>query len=88
MLRRLLELGLGEFIGAVLAIVEHPIEPGRLVPSHVHRNEDEYLYVLEGQIGVCIGDQIFEAGPGSYVIKPRNIPHTFWNVGPESARLI
>lgn len=28
------------------------------------------------------------AGPGSYVFKPRNIPHTFWNAGPEPARLI
>jgi quercetin dioxygenase-like cupin family protein len=74
--------------GGLLAIVEHPIEPGRLVPPHVHRNEDEYSYVLEGHIGVRIGDHIFEAGPGSYVIKPRNIPHTFWNVGPKPARLI
>ena len=78
----------GEQTGGLLAIVEHPIEPGRLVPPHVHRNEDEYSYVLEGRIGARIGDQIFEAGPGSYVIKPRNIPHTFWNVGPEPARLI
>jgi hypothetical protein len=28
------------------------------------------------------------AGPGSYVFKPRNIPHTSWNAGPEPARLI
>lgn len=78
----------GEQTGGLLAIVEHPIEPGRLVPPHVHRNEDEYSYVLEGHIGARIGDQILEAGPGCYVIKPRNIPHTFWNVGPEPARLI
>jgi len=78
----------GEQAGGLLAIVEHPIEPGRLVPPHVHRNEDEYSYVLEGHVGVRIGDQVFEAGPGSYVIKPRNIPHTFWNVGPAPARLI
>ena len=78
----------GEQTGGLLAIVEHPIEPGRLVPPHVHRNEDEYSYVLEGRVGVRIGDQIFEAGPGSYVVKPRNIPHTFWNVGPEPARLL
>ena len=33
-------------------------------------------------------DQVLEAGPGCYVIKSCNIPHTFWNVGPEPARLI
>lgn len=78
----------GKATGGLLAIVEHPIEAGRLVPPHLHRNEDEYSYVLEGRIGARIGDQILEAGAGSYVIKPRNIPHTFWNVGPEPARLI
>ncbi len=78
----------GKQTGGLLAIVEHPIEPGRLVPPHVHHDEDEYSYVLEGHIGARIGDQIIEAGPGSYIIKPRNIPHTFWNVGPEPARLI
>lgn len=78
----------GRETGGLLAIVEHPIDAGRLVPPHIHHNEDEYSYVLEGRIGARIGDQILEAGPGSYVIKPRNIPHTFWNVGPEPARLI
>ena len=78
----------GRATGGLLAIVEHPIEAGRLVPPHVHRNEDEYSYILEGRIGARIGDEILEAGAGSYIIKPRDIPHTFWNVGPEPARLI
>jgi quercetin dioxygenase-like cupin family protein len=71
-----------------LSIVEHPMEPGRLVPPHVHGAEDEISYVLEGQFGVRIGDVEEVAGPGSYIVKPRGIPHTFWNPGPEKARLI
>ena len=71
-----------------LAIVEHPMEPGRLVPPHVHHGEDELSYVLEGTFGVRVGDQVAEAGPGSYVYKPKGIPHTFWNAGPGRARLI
>ncbi len=78
----------GKETGGLLAVVEHPIDAGRLVPPHLHHDEDEYSYVLEGHIGARIGDQILEAGPGSYVLKPRNIPHTFWNVGPEPARII
>ena len=50
--------------------------------------EDELSYVLEGRIGVRIGDAEYEAGPGTYVWKPRDVPHTFWNPGPEPARLI
>ena len=78
----------GEQTGGALAIVEHPIEPGRLVPPHLHHDEDEYSYILEGRIGARIGDEIIEAGPGAYVCKPRNVPHTFWNPGPDPARLI
>lgn len=72
----------------VISIVEHPVEPGVLVPPHVHANFDEWSYILEGRIGARIGDEEFTAEPGSYVLKPRGIPHTFWNAGPEAARLI
>jgi mannose-6-phosphate isomerase-like protein (cupin superfamily) len=74
--------------GGAFSIVEHPIEPGKLVPPHIHYREDELSYVLEGRIGVRIGDDEHEAGPGTYVWKPRNVPHTFWNRGPEPARLL
>lgn len=78
----------GEETGGRLAIVEHPLEPGTLVPPHTHAGEDELSYVLEGEFGVRVGDRVLEAGPGSYVFKPRGIPHTFWNAGPAPARLI
>ena len=71
-----------------VSVVEHPMEPGRLVPPHVHADEDELSYVLEGTFGVRLGDLEGEAGPGSYVWKPRGVPHTFWNPGPVPARLI
>jgi quercetin dioxygenase-like cupin family protein len=74
--------------GGAFSIVEHPLDPGRLIPPHVHYQEDELSYVLSGEIGVRIGDRDHVAGPGSYVFKPRGIPHTFWNAGPEPARLL
>lgn len=57
-------------------------------PPHTHSREDEFSYVLEGTVGVKVGDQEFTAAPGSYIIKPRGIPHAFWNAGPASARLL
>src|SRR5688572_15041875 len=77
-----------EMTGGAFSVVEHPLDPGRLIPPHIHYREDEFSYVLSGEIGVRIGDRDFVAGPGSYVFKPRNIPHTFWNAGPEPARLL
>jgi len=78
-----------EETGGRFALVEHPLPPRSLgAPVHTHRNEDEYSYVLEGRVAVQIGDEIVEAGPGELVVKPRGIPHAFWNPGDEPARLL
>ncbi len=78
----------GAETGGAFVIVEHPIEPGRLVMPHVHTHEDEYSYVLEGTVGARVGDREVVAGPGGYLIKPRGLMHTFWNAGPGPARLL
>ncbi len=77
-----------EDTGGALAVVEHPIQAGRLVRPHVHTREDEISYVVEGTIGARIGDNEITAGPGTWIFKPRKVPHTFWNRGPQPARLI
>lgn len=77
-----------EVTGGAFSVVEHPVRPGVLVPPHLHTREDEFSFVIEGEIGVRIGDQVFTARPGDYVVKPRGVPHTFWNSGPEPARLL
>lgn len=78
----------GHETDGTIAIVEHPVAPGVLVPPHTHDAFDEWSYVLEGSVGARIGEEELTAGPGSYVLKPRGIPHTFWNAGPEPARFI
>jgi len=44
--------------------------------------------VVEGQLGARIGDEIILRDPGDYVLKPRGIPHTFWNPTDRPARLV
>ena len=70
------------------SVVEHPLEPGAFAPPHTHSREDEFSYVLEGMVGVKLDDQEFLVSRGSYIVKPRGIPHAFWNSGPEPARLL
>jgi len=48
-------------------------------PWHVHSREDEYFYVVEGQIVVWCGEEVFHAGPRSFVFLPRGVPHS-WDV--------
>ena len=75
----------GQFAAAILP----NIAPKTLgAPLHCHRNEDEYSYVLEGRVGVQLGEDVIEAGPGDLVFKPRGVAHAFWNAGDEPARLL
>src|SRR5919199_5896847 len=79
----------GETAGGGFSLVEHPIAPRALAaPLHRHANEDEYSYVIEGRVGVQLGDEVLEAGPGELVFKPRGQWHAFWNPGDEPARLL
>jgi hypothetical protein len=39
-------------------------------------------------MGVEVGGETFEAGPGSVVAKPRAVPHAFWNATDEPARIL
>jgi quercetin dioxygenase-like cupin family protein len=71
------------------SLVEHPMPPRSLAaPLHRHLHEDEYTYVLHGQVGCLLGDDVAVAGPGDLVWKPRNQWHTFWNAGDEPARIL
>jgi quercetin dioxygenase-like cupin family protein len=71
------------------SVVEHPMPARRLgAPMHTHAHEDEFSYILEGRVSVQLGDEVFEAGPGDLVFKPRGVQHTFWNAGDEDARLL
>ena len=75
--------------GGRFALVQHLFAPRALAaPMHRHRDEDEYTYVLEGQIGAILGGQEFVAGPGDLIFKPRNQWHTFWNAGDTPASVL
>jgi quercetin dioxygenase-like cupin family protein len=77
----------GEETNGAVGIIEQTFEPGFLLPPHWHQN-DVWLYILEGEIHVRVSDDVVKATPGCWVLKPRRIPHTMWNAGPEPARII
>ena len=78
-----------EDTGGAFGLTEQPLEPGTLAgPLHVHANEIGFFYVLEGMIGVQVGDGVITAAPGSVVGVPRGVRHTFWNPGDVGARVL
>ena len=79
----------GERSGGGFALVEHPLAPRALgAPMHTHTHEDEYTYVLEGEIGIQVGDEVVTARAGDLVFKPRGVPHAFWNATDRPARAL
>lgn len=58
------------------------------IPPHIHHNEDEALYGLEGEVTVRVGDQIHTVKPGTFVLMPRDVAHTFSNPGAVPARVL
>lgn len=79
----------GAASGGRFSIVHHPLAPRALAaPLHLHHNEDEYSYVLKGQLGALLGNEVVTAGPGTWVFKPRGQWHTFWNAGDEPCEII
>jgi mannose-6-phosphate isomerase-like protein (cupin superfamily) len=51
-----------------------------IAPLHVHHDDDEAWYILEGVLRFRIGGETFEAGPGGAVLAPKGIPHAYGNV--------
>src|SRR3954466_13029495 len=71
-----------------VTIFESVIAPGDGPPLHLHRNEEEALYVLDGTFRFQLGEEIVEAPRGSMMFAPRGVPHCFQHVGAEPRALL
>jgi mannose-6-phosphate isomerase-like protein (cupin superfamily) len=81
--------GTGDFVIAEWQDEGAPPGPPRWVaPLHLHRNDDEAWYVLEGTLRVKMGDEEVELRAGAGVLVPRGTPHTYWNPGSERVRYL
>lgn len=74
--------------GGAYAVLEQEIPAHHGPPLHVHRHETEIFYILEGQFELTVGNERIPAGPGACAVCPRDIPHTFRNVGDRPGRLL
>ena len=74
--------------GGAYSLLETIVPPGGGPPPHVHHREDEAFYVLEGQFEFQVANQTIQAGPGSFLIAPRDIPHSFRNSGSTPGKLL
>jgi quercetin dioxygenase-like cupin family protein len=50
-------------------------EPGQSQKTHVHTGSDKFYVVLSGKARMIVGDEIREAGAGTVVWAPADLPH-------------
>ena len=74
--------------GGAFGLIDHLLPAGWASPYHVHRNEEESFYVVEGEMAFYVGDEKVEAGPGAFVYGPRGVPHGFAVEGDAPARVL
>ena len=63
--------------GGSFTLIEGLLKPGNEPPPHIHGREDELFYILEGEMDVYVGNEVFKAGAGECLFLPRLKPHTF-----------
>ena len=70
-----------------IGVTEVRMSPGDEPPLHIHKNEDEWFYVLEGKVIFHVGGENLYGETGGFVSFPRGIPHTF-SIESPSARFL
>jgi branched-chain amino acid transport system ATP-binding protein len=59
--------------------------PDTFVPPHIHPTQDEFIYMLEGQLELLLDGKTVIANPGDLVRMPMGMPHGIFN---ESGRKV
>jgi quercetin dioxygenase-like cupin family protein len=65
----------GEHTDGRFALTEFFHPAGFASPPHVHHDEHEAFYILQGNAEVHCADEVFNVAPGSFVLLPKGIPH-------------
>jgi mannose-6-phosphate isomerase-like protein (cupin superfamily) len=69
---------------ALITIQPHREGP----PPHAHVAEDDSFYILEGELTFLVDDDELVAGPGTFVLVPPGVTHTFANRSDEVLRFL
>jgi mannose-6-phosphate isomerase-like protein (cupin superfamily) len=60
---------------------------GRTLEEHVHADEDDAFYIVDGELTFVLEDETVAATPGPFVLVPPGVPHGFRNDGDVPVRM-
>jgi quercetin dioxygenase-like cupin family protein len=69
-------------------LVEIVVPTGLGSPWHVHPDEDEWFYVLDGEFTFYVGDARLSLPAGSFAFGPKGVPHTFIAESPDGGKAL
>ena len=69
-----------------LGIIE--MAPGRALEAHVHADEDDAFYIVDGEMTFVFGEEVVRASPGTFLLVPPGVEHGFRNDGTSSVRML
>ena len=78
----------GAGTGGTFGVIEQLIPPGFASPWHLHHDEDESFYVIDGAVTVKVADRAVTLSTGDFAFGPRGIPHGFRIEGDKPARVL
>ena len=64
------------------------LAPGRELEAHVHAEEDDAFYIVEGEMTFMFGDEEAAASPGTFVLVPPGVEHGFRNDQDRPVRML
>jgi quercetin dioxygenase-like cupin family protein len=74
--------------GGALFIFEHTNHKKGGPPRHLHHNEDEWFYAIEGEYIVEVGSERFHLRAGDSILAPREVPHGWAFAGDTPGKLL
>lgn len=76
-----------ETAGDYIAL-EALVPPDGGPPLHVHHDQIETFYILEGEMEMTLGGQVYEAKAGDFIHVSRGTPHRFVNRSRTTTKMV
>ncbi len=74
--------------GSDLLVLENTFHHKGGPARHLHMEQDEWFYALEGEFILKVGDEPFRLNPGDSLLAPRKVPHVWAFVGEGRGRML
>ena len=71
-----------------LLIIENSFQAKGGPARHLHYDQDEWFYAVEGEFIIEVGQERFSMKPGDSLLAPRQVPHVWAYVGDAVGRML